>query len=1398
MDNLIKDKLESEASFIRQYIAFDGTGKNDQSDQAKMQSMGVAALWHRIQEDDFAYLADEVGMGKTRQAMGVIATQFLKKPDSRVVIICPGRPLQDQWKSEWHSFVSGCLLINDGVLKSALNNNVNKPLALHNKLSEFASSLLLDEDRLHLLRYSSFSRPIGFNGKDSKDKIKTLYKNKLNEIGISDLNAQEKEKISSVNDAGDDWRKGLTAYLNTQYAKRIEILFNEDTRPIDLIVCDEAQYLRHTGNSRNTHLNLSLASKPNKWLFLSATPLHGGQSDIKCLDHYICTHKRDSTTHECISDSCINIRAKMKGTLKGGSKSDVVDILDEFLVRRPRQYRDSSSESYDKVSYRQYGVDAAVATNDAFSSMVTALVQKRLVQSLGGKNNRFRQGECSSFESLASSVKKVVQKNSDGIPYTKPEIEPSGHVADAGEVPPDRGDIDQLNKSLRDVLVDSKLANRSDADLKNIPHPKLYHVADQLVESCLKNSPNHKTLVFVRRLATVEELIALLKQRFQKLIDHRVNDWSSVIKDDQIQIGSKRSFSDANEFWSINELEEDPESVQSEQEEDEFSIKEPDLSYFKAIRKKSEKEEHNGMLYSFSTRLLQPTNKDKNRKNPLAFLIPNDDEQKEHLNSSLWNEFLAVIFDEDEQQPDWLMQHKNAEDVLMLKRCILQSMRRSDFLVDLYILNGLTNVDGRSTLSEKLIWIFKIAKGGQLVPISSDLHEYFNNWRKRLKRWCVHFELIRSKCFKSGITDIDAEFRGMGPVVGRSGSISNKYAVTQFKMPCFPNILICTDVLKEGVDMHLFCDEVIHYGVAWTSGDLEQRIGRVDRVNSLINRRISKHKEGRDSAPKLKAGFPFLAGTLDQYQVKRVVNEKLLSDLRMDFGKREDEIKDISIDDVFNNSSANKELPIAFKTREFIPTSLLLEGELLKNNKFSYRDCNVHKSLTQYESRIKYSIASQQLADISVRDIYPLPAVVIEYKSQKLQTSFSKTLGDNLKTKWEYRKVKGKNKWIESYEVVIPLTLSDEELNSVVQGFKNSGQVLEPTPVISMPEAKNFRFDKNLNTLAMTVTHEAPYRQTEDRKQTVILERMGNLLLMRSPIVTIEDLGLDDKELAMWIGKENNKRKLGYINDHEDVIWYCCLIAYPEKFESGFKKLVQSLSQTADRLQQLYTANDKEQWAYQANDSLNLILGSSLTTNSFKNRIRGDNDFRSDINSWHKGIFNQLIHVLSERIDSKETSISAVLRGIDKSERFLQKGYSNIRMPAKPALRFNLQSYLDVNVWKNNDFLNTEPMMVWELGVSAGANGRTPEIYMAEYDELPHMAIDTEWQKVKSPENTKIYTCQDEGASMRWIVLYHPAGLLDGRLELFLNAWAKVLVRLKENKSNFTRDKCAKDFDIFS
>jgi superfamily II DNA/RNA helicase len=106
--------------------------------------------------------------------------------------------------------------------------------------------------------------------------------------------------------------------------------------------------------------------------------------------------------------------------------------------------------------------------------------------------------------------------------------------------------------------------------------------------------------------------------------------------------------------------------------------------------------------------------------------------------------------------------------------------------------------------------------------------------------------------------------------------------------------MVCTDVLKQGVDLHLFCDAVIHYGIAWTAGDLEQRIGRVDRLGGLLSRRLLAHTGSAALAPRLAVQFPYLDGTLDKRQVRNVLYRKILSDLTLDLQKPTKEVDHIS------------------------------------------------------------------------------------------------------------------------------------------------------------------------------------------------------------------------------------------------------------------------------------------------------------------------------------------------------------------------------------------------------------------------------------------------------------------------------------------------------------------------
>ena len=53
-----------------------------------------------------------------------------------------------------------------------------------------------------------------------------------------------------------------------------------------------------------------------------------------------------------------------------------------------------------------------------------------------------------------------------------------------------------------------------------------------------------------------------------------------------------------------------------------------------------------------------------------------------------------------------------------------------------------------------------------------------------------------------------------------------------FNTPFFPDILVASSVMAEGVDLHLNCRHVIHHDLDWNPSVIEQRTGRLDRIGS--------------------------------------------------------------------------------------------------------------------------------------------------------------------------------------------------------------------------------------------------------------------------------------------------------------------------------------------------------------------------------------------------------------------------------------------------------------------------------------------------------------------------------------------------------------------------------------
>lgn len=85
-----------------------------------------------------------------------------------------------------------------------------------------------------------------------------------------------------------------------------------------------------------------------------------------------------------------------------------------------------------------------------------------------------------------------------------------------------------------------------------------------------------------------------------------------------------------------------------------------------------------------------------------------------------------------------------------------------------------------------------------------------------------------------------------------------------FNSPLLPDILVCTAIGSEGIDLHLNCDEIIHHDLPWNPARFEQRIGRIDRVGSLGERMYQVDPQQH----RLDIGVPFLAFDYDEFRFK--------------------------------------------------------------------------------------------------------------------------------------------------------------------------------------------------------------------------------------------------------------------------------------------------------------------------------------------------------------------------------------------------------------------------------------------------------------------------------------------------------------------------------------------------
>jgi len=78
-----------------------------------------------------------------------------------------------------------------------------------------------------------------------------------------------------------------------------------------------------------------------------------------------------------------------------------------------------------------------------------------------------------------------------------------------------------------------------------------------------------------------------------------------------------------------------------------------------------------------------------------------------------------------------------------------------------------------------------------------------------------------------------------------------------FNTPFFPDVLVCSEVMAEGVDLQRFCRHMIHHDLAWNPSTIEQRTGRIDRIGCKATNRHP-----------ITSFLPYIGGAADERQFR--------------------------------------------------------------------------------------------------------------------------------------------------------------------------------------------------------------------------------------------------------------------------------------------------------------------------------------------------------------------------------------------------------------------------------------------------------------------------------------------------------------------------------------------------
>ncbi len=863
---------------------FDPAGR----DMRNLQVLGAAKVYNLLQQQGIALLADEVGMGKTIQALTVCVALWNHKPDARILILAPRDEIAQNWIKEYQTFIRHHYRHSDNLVKSITGQEPLKKMVYCQNMYRLVHQIQQGWGQLYLSKISSFSSLMS-----RKDIL-----SRLEELDI--------RQTSRVRDLQQTRDLALNQAVASLLKKEIQRYASDDQPYFDLLIIDEAHYLR---NKEGASLRVNAATEffgdpldprqtplAKKVMLLTATPNHSSSQDIGKVISYF-TNRFEGKTY--------------------------TQILEKICVRRLRRL---SKRGYNKYNYRNEECRESSFQSNPLGEMFFGLYQHELVKEMRRLQSAPGKGQGRQMMKYLEGV--------EFIPFEPPKEEMLA-TTEEGQL----NSTDFMSGS--DAKILEELSRKYYSIFASTPqHPKY----NRLVEELTVSHPDEKAVVFVRRIPSVFEISKRVIQSYDTnmwtvLSEHPIGKIpvervdrkrfnqamgmvdSEVIEDEdaspadgESNIPSSRVLNlfrvikhDRNKYTHaanfrlrFNHSKSGVFTLFFSPGQDYFAAPYQDLiSYrYEARQDKPENFFQSALLHR--TKRLEPAiAKDIESKLLTRNPLPDGSDTKRVAIPTLLTLYWALLRTDD--RIDGIDREK-------IQSAYLELTAYEKEALSLFLEKGVL------LASAGLVWLYRCFLVAERSAPDNSLQLYLSfaeTVKKGLQEQrmyhqigesILHFRQIYTKEFSiNGSKELLEEtwdsFNNAQPIYPYNADNSSKKILRCFNTPFFPDILVATSVLQEGVNLQYFCNKIYHYGMAWTPGDNEQRIGRVDRMFGKIERLLEE-----DEHASLQIFYPYLKDSIDEEQLARFVKRKFKEEQLIDLGLSFEENSGFQSEDNDNDS----------------------------------------------------------------------------------------------------------------------------------------------------------------------------------------------------------------------------------------------------------------------------------------------------------------------------------------------------------------------------------------------------------------------------------------------------------------------------------------------------------------